>query len=334
MKYNVFGLGNALMDIQAFIPDSELEKLELSKGIMHLVEEDKSREILNTISDYKTISIPGGSCANTMCMIALMGAKAVYMGVVGDDMYGRLYESKLAERGVKSLIKIEEEGLTGTSIILTTDDAERTMVTHLGSCREYNKHDIKYDVLTNSDMFHCTGYQLDTPNQKETVLEAIKHAKKYNLKFSFDIADPFCINRSVEEFQEIISHSADILFGNLEEARILTGVQDPVEAGKKILTMGPEIVLVKVGSEGSYLFHGDQVVKIPVYQAEEILDSTGCGDIYAGGFLYGYSKGYDIEKCAHIASYLAAQIITIPGVQVQKLDFSKIKEYIDNNILK
>ncbi|HRU43039.1 MAG TPA: adenosine kinase [Spirochaetota bacterium] len=333
-KYDVFGLGNALMDVQAFIPGKVLNKLKIKKGVMHLIDEDKSREVLNSISNYKTTSVPGGSCANTMSAIAMLGGKSVYTGIVTDDMYGRLYESKIAQRGVKTLIRKVDFGLTGTSIILTTEDAERTMNTHLGVCREYSKDDIDLGVLSESNIFHCTGYQWDTPTQKEAVEFVMANAKKFGLKISFDIADPFCIERNVDEFKKIISNYVDILFGNKDESKILTGKDDPIEAGKEIIKMGVKIAVVKVGSKGSYIFSGDDVIKIDIYPAEKVLDSTGCGDIYGGGFLYGYSKGYDITKCGKIASYMASSIISVPGVQLESLDFDKINKFINENILK
>ncbi|OHD19184.1 MAG: hypothetical protein A2086_16725 [Spirochaetes bacterium GWD1_27_9] len=333
-KYDVFGLGNALVDIQAFVPESFLNKLNIPKGVMHLIEEKTSRNILNSISEYKPNSFPGGSCANTISTISMLGANSIFTGVVSDDLYGRLYESKISERGVKSLIRKLGTGLTGTSIVLTTEDAERTMNTHLGVSREFTKDDIDLELLSESKVFHTTGYKWDTPNQKEAVEFAMSNAKKFNLSVSFDIADPFCIERNVSDFKRIISNYVDILFGNKDEVKFLTGTEDPIEAGKIIRKMGPKIVMVKVGGEGSFLFYEDKIVKIDIYKAEKVLDSTGCGDTFAGGFLYGYTKGYTPEQCAKIASYVASQIISVAGVQYESLDFNKIKDFIKTNILK
>lgn len=334
MKYDVFGLGNALMDVQVFIDEKFLKIHNVPKGIMTLIEESRSREILESIGNLKTVFVPGGSCGNTMSTIAVLGGKSVFTYVVADDMYGRLYETKISERGVKSSAKLMSTGLTGTSIILTTEDAERTMLTHLGVCREFTKADIDFDEFSSSKIFHCTGYELDTPLQKEALKEAMKRAKKMGIKVSFDIADPFCISRNVDELKELVSEYVDILFGNKDEVKILTGIEDPIEAGKAICKMGPEIVLAKVGGEGSYVFSNGKCDRIPVYQASQVLDSTGCGDIYAGGFLYGYTQGYDLVKSAHIASYCASKIITVAGVQLEKLDINEIKSFISNKILK
>lgn len=329
-NYDVFGLGNSLMDVQAFIKDELLEKLSIKKGIMTLIDDKQSMQILNNIADYKPYSLPGGSTANAIRTIGMLGGKPVYTGVVADDLYGRLYISKMAESGVKTLIKVKDNGgITGTAIILTSEDAERTMLTNLGICRNFTKEDLNIEILSDSKIFHTSGYKWDTPSQKESVEFAMQYCSKNNIKVSFDIADPFCISRNVNDFKRIISDYVDILFGNEEEAKILTGISDPIEAGKAIRKMGPEIAIVKVGSKGSYLFYEDKVVKIDVYKAEKVLDSTGCGDTFAGGFLYGYTKGYPLEKCAKIASYVAAQIIGVAGVKLEALDFKKIKGFIE-----
>ena len=174
---------------------------------------------------------------------------------------------------------------------------------------------------------HCTGYQWDTPSQKEAIEFAMTNSKKLGLKISFDIADPFCIERNVVDFKKIISEHVDVLFGNNEEVRILTGKEDPIEAGKEMRKMGAKIVIVKIGSKGSYLFYDDIVEKIDIYTPDKVLDSTGCGDIFAGGFLYAYTKNYEIKKCVKIASYLASQIISVPGVQLEAMDYTKINTF-------
>lgn len=332
-SYSVFGIGNALMDIQAFVSDKFLKKLKILKGVMHIIEENTSKEILNEIISYKTISLPGGSCANSISTIACLGGKPVFTGIVGDDFYGRLYESKITGRGVKSLIRFKDIGLTGTSIILTTEDAERTMNTHLGVCRELSKDDIDLNVLSHSKIFYTTGYIWDISTQKETIEFVMKSAKELGLIIGFDIADPFCIERNVKDFKRIISDYVDILFGNIDELRILTGKNDPIQVGKEIRGKGVDIVAIKVGCQGSYICYEDVVKKIDIYKPENVLDSTGCGDAYSGGFLYGYCEKYPIEKCANIASYVASEIISVPGVQLESLDFDKIKKFINNNIL-
>ena len=167
MAIDVFGLGNTLVDIQTFVDDKLLKKLKITKGIMTLIEEKQSMEVLTAIANLKAKSLPGGSCGNSISMAALMGAKTVYTGVVADDMYGRLYEKIISERGVKSMLRFTNTGLTGTAIVLTSADAERTMLTHLGVCGEFTKSDLNMELLSDSAIFHTTGYEFDTPTQKE-----------------------------------------------------------------------------------------------------------------------------------------------------------------------
>ncbi len=327
-KYNVYGLGNALMDIQAFVNEDFLKKYNLEKGIMSLIDENKSKEILSGLNSYKTNSQPGGDCANSMSTIALLGGKPVFNGVVADDMYGRLYDKMLADRGVKTVIYKIASGITGNSIVLTTPDAERTMNTHLGVCREYSREEIDIKILEESQIVHCTGYNWDTPDQKDAVKYVMDNAKHLGKRVSFDLADPFCVDRNGEDFRSIISKFVHIVFGNEKEAQMLTGENDPVKAGRAIRKMGAEIVLVKVGAEGSYLFYDDKEIKIAVCKADRVLDSTGCGDSYAGGFLYGITNGYTNEKSAKIASLVAGKMIEVPGAQFESLDFNNIKQKI------
>jgi sugar/nucleoside kinase (ribokinase family) len=157
MAIDVFGLGNTLVDIQTFVDDKLLKKLKITKGIMTLIEEKQSMEVLAAIANLKAKSLPGGSCGNSISMAALMGAKTVYTGVVADDMYGRLYEKIISERGVKSMLRFTNTGLTGTAIVLTSADAERTMLTHLGVCGEFTKSDLNMELLSDSAIFHTTG---------------------------------------------------------------------------------------------------------------------------------------------------------------------------------
>lgn len=333
-KYDVFGVGNALMDIQAFVDDEFLANFGLHKGIMHLIDEDTSRKILESLSPYKLTSVPGGSCANTISAIAKLGGKVSFTGIVTDDFYGRLYNTKLVQRGIKSLIKFRKYGLTGTSIVLTTEDAERTMNTHLGVCRDLSIDDIDFSILCNSKVFHFTGYIWDVPQQIETINYILNNIEKLDITISFDLADPFCVSKNKNEFKSLIEKHIDIIFGNMDEIKMLTDIYDPVSAGKELIEMGAKIVLIKVGKEGSFLFYGKDCEKIPVYQPEKVLDTTGCGDVYAGGFLFGYTKGYDLIKSAHIASFYASRIVAIPGVQFELLNYEQIKNFINNNILK
>ncbi len=320
--YDVFGMGNSLIDIQAFISDQFLEEIGVNKGIMHLIDEERSRSILRRLEKIPLEMIPGGSCANTISTVAFLGGTPVYTGIVSDDGYGKVYEEKLQEYGVKTVTKWVKTGMTGSSIILTTPDAERTMNTHLGVCRQFAKPDIDLDVLKDCHVFHLTGYMWDTDNQKDTAVHAIEHAKQNGLKISFDVADPFLVERNRGEFPRIINDYVDILFGNAQEVMMLTDIDSPLDAGKE-LQKSCETVVVKIGKEGSYVIT-DTMQKVESFPVAAI-DTTGAGDSYAGGFLYAFTHGKDLAECARFANYIASRIVTVRGLGFHLLDKTAIR---------
>ncbi|PID57029.1 adenosine kinase [candidate division KSB3 bacterium] len=324
--FDVFGMGNSLIDIQAFVDESFLASIGVDKGIMHLIDEERSRSILNRLKNIPTEMLPGGSCANTMSTIAFSGGRPLYTGIVADDEYGGTYEEKLTQQGVKTLTKWMKSGLTGSSIILTTPDAERTMNTHLGVCREFKKHDIDLDLLKESQVFYLTGYMWDTQEQKDTAIYAMEQAKRFGLKVSFDIADPFLVERNRGEFPAIIKEYVDILFGNAQEMMMLTDIESPLEAGKE-LQKSCEIAAVKIGKEGSYVIT-DMVEKVDAFPVSAV-DSTGAGDSYAGGFLYAYCQGKPLAQCARFANYIASQIVTVKGLGFHLLNQEVIQKNLD-----
>ncbi len=334
-KYDVFGIGNALLDIQAFVDYDFIKNTGFDKGVMTLIDDEKGKKILEMLKDHKISKVPGGACSNTISAVGKLGGKGIFYGVVSNDEYGKTYIEKIAKNGVKSIVKTHPYGISGSSNILTTPDAERTMLTNLGISREYAIEDIDENLFLSSKIFHITGYKWDTDLQKKVIEHFLEKAKKNGMVVSFDIADPFCINRNKDDFKRIIPQYVDILFANKEEATVLSGSSDPVEAGKIIRKMGPKIVLVKVGAEGAYLFYDNAFEKIEPYKAPKVLDSTGCGDSFAGGFLYGYTKGYTHTQSAKIANLIASQMVSVAGVDYEKIDFEGyILPFIKDNILK
>lgn len=321
-KFDVFGMGNSLIDIQAFVSDQFLAELGVNKGIMHLIDEARSRSILKRLENIPTEMVPGGSCANTMSTIAFLGGQPLYTGIVTPDPYGKTYEEKLCGYGVSTLTKWVEHGMTGSSIILTTPDAERTMNTHLGVCREFEQSDIDLEMLKAAQVFHLTGYMWDTDNQKDTAVYAMEHAKRLGLKVSFDLADPFLVERNRGEFPQIIKDYVDILFGNAQEVMMLTDIDSPLDAGKS-LQQNCDIVAVKIGRDGSFAIT-DTIEKVASFPVAA-LDTTGAGDSYAGGFLYAFCQSKSLAECAKFANYIAAKIVTVKGLGFHLLDREAIR---------
>jgi sugar/nucleoside kinase (ribokinase family) len=308
---DICGLGNPLMDILVYVEDDFLETNNLMKGVMHLINDDERKRLLNLIADRKKELHAGGSCPNTMVALALLGLRTALAGKVGHDELGREYQNKIVERGVTSYLK-ESDCVTGTSIILITPDKERTMNTHLSACREFRKEDLQAAMIEKSSYFYFTGYMWDTENQKESTRYAMEIAKNSRVPVVFDVADPMAAERYREDFIPMIQESCDIVLANACEAQILTGKR--IDEAIRIFNKLCPTAVIKNGQNDTLIGHGGKVYSIPVFRSK-VKDTTGAGDNFAAGFIYGILKGYDIPLCGRIASFVASKTIEKIGAQ-------------------
>ena len=299
MQFDVFGSCNALFDIQAEVEDSVLDDLGIEKGSMVLIDHERQRAIVPRIYDSIVNTEPGGSGANTMIGLAQLGGKACYTSHVGEDEHGELYRSGLAAKGVKPNLG-SEPGNTGICLVLITPDAQRTMLTYLGRARDLVKSDINVDDLRNSKYIYITGYLWDTENQKEAVLYAMREANAAGVKVALSLSDPFCVSRHKEDFKRIISDHVSLLFGNYAEAQELTDTDNPRDAVRE-LARHCDVAVVTLDDKGSLIQQGDQLIEIPVYKVTPV-DTTGAGDMYAAGLLYGLTQGLSLEITGRIAA--------------------------------
>jgi len=319
MKFDVCGLGNPLMDVLVYVDDDLLTKHGLQKGIMHLIEKERKDFLLELISSNnklirkKNFELqPGGACPNTIVALSLLGLKTALTGKIGEDELGKMYNEKIRAKGVESYLKLEH-GDTGTSIILITPDCERTMNTYLGVSQTYTREDLPDTIVESSSIFYFTGYMWDTENQKQATLEAIRRAKESGTRVVFDLADPFAVNRYRDDFRRIIEEYIDIVLANAKEAFILTG--ETVEKSARALGEMCKVALVKNGSGPSYVCCEQKIISIQSFPTV-VLDTTGAGDNYAAGFIYGIIRGYPLEICGKIASLVASKTIEKVGAQV------------------
>lgn len=313
---DVIGIGNTLMDFLVKANESKLEQLNLKKGEMHLVEKEQAENILNNISNFETS--PGGSAANTIKGIAFLGGNAILTGKVGNDQHGENYVQEMKEIGVNTRINAHHK-TTGHAISLITPDSERTFSTHLGAATSLSKEDISEEDIANSKVLHIEGYLLEGPS-KEVSLHAIELAKKHNTLISIDLADPALIRRNHNFLKELI-RDIDIVFANETEAEEFTGLEE--EEAVRMLGQHCKVAVVKIGDRGSLIHANNQTIKIPVYQAKAI-DTTGAGDSFAAGFLYGYTQGWNLEKAGKLGSLLAAKIVEKIGVRINELNVEEI----------
>lgn len=325
----VYGIGNPLIDVYASVSDEELSELGLYKGTMNLISKEKRLELSEFIKSKKPVFNCGGSCPNTIISLASLGISTTLGGKVGNDEWGNIYNEKLNTLNVDNNLVISDS-VTGSSIILVTPDSERTMNTYLGANREYNSDDVIEESVSQADFFHFTGYMWDTDNQKQAIQKAMKIAKQNGVLISFDIADPFAVGRYRDSFEELIRENCDIVFANKEEARSLVDKYDAYECCRTIGKMC-ETAVVKNGKRGSFVSYRQEIFEIPVKGLVTPVDTTGAGDNYAAGFLYGLCHGYDVRECGLIASILAGEIISQVGAQFSKEKAAELKQLFESD---
>jgi sugar/nucleoside kinase (ribokinase family) len=310
---DITAVENALIDLLVHVEDDAIVRNGLDKGIMKLVDQDVQTQLLASVGAQAEVET-GGSAANVLRGAAALGAKASYSSAIGDDRNGRLFKERLAALGITDRTRVHPGQATGSCVVLVTPDAERTMNTHLGACREYVPADLPADDIAATQIFFTTGYMWDTPNQIEAVETALVLARRAGAKIALDVADPFAVNRSGDAFRQLMEDGLiDILFANAEEAKMLVDAEGEA-AALKIAEQVP-LVAVKAGSAGSFVASGGTVHRAEIFPVTAV-DSTGAGDMYAGGFLYGVSRGLDPLTCARLGSFLAADNISRIGVRL------------------
>jgi sugar/nucleoside kinase (ribokinase family) len=314
-QHEITSICNALMDILIEVTDSDIQNLGLTKGVMHLVDSNRQRYVLDYFASRPKVTELGGSALNAIRTLASLGHNTFFAGMISDDNYGTLIKSRLDNLGIQSNLGGHAHESTGTCIILITPDGERTMNTNLGASRLYTSSLVPKKQLEISKIFHFCGYQWDTNEQKEALNMAIDICTKNDTLISFDLADPFVVDRNREDFLRMIDDHADIVFTNKEETRLLLGIE-PIEAAKRIASKGA-IAVVKLGGEGAIICKGSEVFQIKPMKTS-VIDTTAAGDMFAAGFLHGYLKGRDLQTSGNIAAVLASDVISRVGATVSE----------------
>jgi len=325
----VLGLGNALVDIMTQLDhDQYLTAFGLPKGSMTLVDAQRSKKIYDeTIHLQKTVR-SGGSAANTIHGLANLGVETGFIGKIGTDEMGKVFHDDMISAGINAHLS-QSQVSTGRAVALISPDTERTFATYLGAAIQLNRHDLSSELFSQYNIFHIEGYIV----QNHSLLEdALKLAQLMNLKISLDLASFNVVDQNREFLEEMLKEYVDVVFANEDEARSLTG-KEPAEALDQLARLC-EIAVVKVGSKGSLVkslrsevggrrslvggrrsLVGGQRYEIGVIPVKSV-DTTGAGDLYASGFLYGLVNGYDLEKCGRIGAILAGKVIEVIGPKI------------------
>lgn len=309
----MIGIGNAIVDVQSKEDDEFLERFDLVKGSMELIDNDRAEELYAAMTEATEEA--GGSAANTLAGVASFGAAAAFIGKVRDDGLGQSFKSGMESVGVSFDTAPATDGPgSGRSMILVTPDAQRTMNTSLGAATTLYPEDIDAAAVAASSVLYCEGYIWDIDITKQAIRVAIAAAKEAGNKVSFTMSDSFCVHRHHGEWLELLDNDIDILFGNADEISALTGLDD-FEAGVDALQGRCEIACLTQGNKGSLIVTADERIEIPAVDIAELIDTTGAGDQYAAGFLFGYTTGLDLETSGRLGSLAAAEVITHLGAR-------------------
>lgn len=310
MEYDVFGMCNALFDVQALVAPDLLDELGLTPGAMHLLDQDQYRALTERIRPYIANQAAGGSGANTMAGLAALGARPCFTSCVGRDEFGDAYERSLYDAGVQPFLGRKETG-TGMCAVLVTPGGQRTMGTYLGAGRSLGTEDVNTDAIRSSRFLYFTGYLWDTPSQKEAVLAAMEAARANHVPVALSLADRFCVERNREDFLRLLGESVDIVFGNEDEALFLTQAATTEEAVCRLSEM-TRLAFVTLGALGAIVAREGQVHRIPAEPVHAV-DTTGAGDAFAAGTLFALSRGYAVEDAARLGCRLAGKVVSSLG---------------------
>ena len=313
-KYDIVGIGNAIVDLIAEVDDSYLEKNSINKGSMSLVDYDVANRIGNEVDIVKTIS--GGSVANSIVCIAQQNLKTVFIGKVNQDELGEKFAKGLAEENVEfKITKSLVNKHTARCIILVSTDAERTMNTYLGVSQELTEEDVDLNIIEESSILYLEGYLWDLDNAKKAIKKSISTAINSETKIAFSISDAFCVDRFREEFIDLVNNSADIIFANESEIKSLFETNELNDAIKKCQDT-KKIFAVTLGDKGAKIIYKNEVIDIKAEVINKLVDTTGAGDLFAAGFLAEYLKTQDLELSGKQGVKMASIIIQQFGARI------------------
>lgn len=320
----VLGMGNALVDVLAKIEDDDvLQTLELPKGAMTLIDENKFHELSDKLEQMDKSIVSGGSASNTIVGLSNLGIDAGFIGRVGSDVFGELYKKDLLKYNVCPHL-IEANEVSGVASTFISKDGQRTFGTYLGAAAKLSADDLSIEDFRGYDIFYIEGYLV----QSHALIErAIQLAKEAGMKVALDLASYNIVEESIEFLSSILPKYVDILFSNEEEARVMTGLEAEEAISK--LAEQVELVIVKTGASGSWVQHGQIKINVPAHEIT-CLDSTGAGDLYAAGFLYGLIMDKDLKVCGMLGTLLAEEVIQVIGPKIPDDRWKVIKEQMEN----
>jgi sugar/nucleoside kinase (ribokinase family) len=323
MVKKILGIGNAIVDVMTIIDNDEiLDRFGLPKGSMQLVDRVKSDSIKAGTANFDRTLASGGSAANTIHGLAMVGMKTGFIGSIGNDEMGDFFEKDMKKAGINTML-IRRSSVTGTAVAIISPDSERTFATHLGAAVDLEAGDLIPENFRGYNILYLEGYLIIN---KPLVVRACQLARENNMKIALDLSSYNVVDAKLADFREIIENFIDIVFANEEEARSFTG-KEPEEA-LEIISGSCEIAVVKAGRNGSLIKRGEEIVRIGTARVNP-KDTTGAGDLYASGFLFGYAKDLNLDTCGLLGSLMAGKVIEIVGARMPASRFNEIGAAIE-----
>ena len=324
-KYNIYGIGGALVDTEVEVSDKFLADAKIDKGVMTLVDEARQRELLNALSseDLTLLKKCGGSVCNSVVAASSLGAKAFFSGKVADDADGEFYVDDLKRAGVDFHSAGHDPGTTGKCLVMVTEDAERTMNTFLGASDTLSAKQIDIDALKNSEWFYVEGYLVTDEARTKVIREAVEFAKGQGVKIAISLSDPFVVDVFGDALREVMGDGVDLVFCNKDEALSFTGSSE-IDSAIEKLKLITKTFAITDGANGAITYDGEAVFRSEGVPAKAI-DTNGAGDMFAGAFLYAITSGRGYDWAASLANDCASRVVSQFGPRLDLEEFDAIK---------
>jgi len=314
-KYDVYGIGNAIVDYEIEASDDFLQKNAVEKGMMTLVEEERQKELLVAASEKVRKRQSGGSAANSMIALAQFGGKGFYSCKVANDEDGSLYKQEMDDLGVDTCLGDLPDGTTGKCLVMVTPDAERTMNTYLGITSDLSINEIDEEALSQAEFIYIEGYLVSSPTGIEAIKRIKELARKYSVKIAYTFSDPAMVRFFNDQSHEAVSGEIDLLFANEEEAMAFTGKNSDEDSFEALKKYAKHFVITR-SEKGAWIFDGEKKIEISGHPVKAI-DTTGAGDMFAGAFLYGMTNGLSHQEAGDLASRASAKVVSQFGPRLE-----------------
>lgn len=326
-KYHVYGIGNALLDLDFEVSVATLERLNIDKGVMTLIDEDKHHYLLEELDGIKHLKACGGSVANTLFTLQQMGAKTFYSCKIGNDEAGDFFYRDLLNQGIHTnLHECERDGVTGKCIVMVTPDADRTMNTYLGATSTFSTKQLSEAALANAQYLYIEGYLVASPTGREAAIKARQMAREHHIKAALSLSDPNMVTYFRQGLHDIIDGQVDILFCNEDEAKLFTETND-LDQAKESLKKYTRTFVITLGSRGALVYDGSEISHILSYKTT-VVDTVGAGDVFAGVFLYGLTHGQDYFSAADLANFAASKVVAKFGPRLSQDEINDVTNMI------